>query len=65
MDAAARLLAKEGAAGMSTRRLAAEVGVSTMALYTHFGGMDGLCREARREGFCPPYQLFRDCAKVQ
>jgi AcrR family transcriptional regulator len=51
IEAAARLLAREGPAGLSTRRVAAEVGVSTMALYTHFDGMDGLRREVRREGF--------------
>jgi AcrR family transcriptional regulator len=51
IDAAARLLVREGPSALSTRRLAAEVGTSTMALYTHFGGMDGLRREVRREGF--------------
>lgn len=51
IEAAARLLARDGPRGLSTRRLAAEVGVSTMALYTHFDGMDGLRREVRREGF--------------
>ena len=51
IEAAARLLADEGSAALSTRRLAAEVGTSTMALYTHFGGMDGLRRAVREEGF--------------
>lgn len=36
---------------VSLRRLAADVGTSTMAVYTHFGGMDELMREVRREGF--------------
>jgi AcrR family transcriptional regulator len=51
IDAAARLLAREGPAALTTRRLAAEVGASTMAVYTHFGGMDGLRRDLRKEGF--------------
>jgi AcrR family transcriptional regulator len=51
IDAAARLLAHEGSAALTTRRLAAEVGSSTMAVYTHFGGMDGLRRTVRMEGF--------------
>jgi AcrR family transcriptional regulator len=51
IETAARLLAREGAEALTTRRLAAEVSTSTMALYTHFGGMDGLRREVRREGF--------------
>ncbi len=51
IDAAARLLVSEGPAALTTRRLAAEVGASTMAVYTHFGGMDGLRRDLRKEGF--------------
>lgn len=51
IDAAARLLVEEGPAALTTRRLANEVGTSTMAVYTHFQGMDELKRELRREGF--------------
>ncbi len=51
VDAAARLLADGGPSALSTRRLAAEVGTSTMAVYTHFGGMDELIRAVVWEGF--------------
>ena len=51
IDAAARLLAAEGPAALSTRRLAAEVGTSTMRIYTHFGSMSDLHAAVRREGF--------------
>ena len=51
IDAAARLLVEEGPAALTTRRLAREVGTSTMAVYTYFRGMDELKRELRREGF--------------
>lgn len=51
IDIAARLLAEEGPKALSTRRLAAEAGSSTMAVYTHFGGMSGLVREIVHEGF--------------
>ncbi|TDC63641.1 WHG domain-containing protein [Micromonospora sp. KC207] len=51
LEAAARLLAEEGAAGLTTRRLAAAVGTSTTAVYTHFGGMDNLVRAMVHEGF--------------
>jgi AcrR family transcriptional regulator len=51
VEAAARILAREGPAALSTRRLAADLGTSTMAVYTHFGGMDGLHRAVREEGF--------------
>ncbi|WP_371483241.1 TetR/AcrR family transcriptional regulator [Kitasatospora sp. NBC_00315] len=51
VETAARLLAEEGPKALSTRRLAAEVGTSTMAVYTHFGGKDDLVRAMVREGF--------------
>lgn len=50
IDAAARVLA-EGQSALTTRRLAAEVGTSTMAVYTHFRGMDELRFAVRQEGF--------------
>jgi AcrR family transcriptional regulator len=51
LDAAARLLAEEGPAGLTVRRLGAEIGTSSMAVYTQFGGMDGLRSGVRIEGF--------------
>ncbi len=51
LEAAARLIATEGPGGLTLRRLVDEVGTSTMAVYTHFGGMQSLRQEVRREGF--------------
>jgi AcrR family transcriptional regulator len=51
IEAAARLLAEHGPDALTTRRLAAEVGSSTMAVYTHFGSMQELYRAIREEGF--------------
>lgn len=51
IEAAARLLAVGGPAALTTRALAAEVGTSTMAVYTYFRGMDELRHAVRREGF--------------
>jgi AcrR family transcriptional regulator len=51
IEAAARLIGREGLAALTLRRLANDVGTSTMAVYTHFGGMPELRREVRREGF--------------
>lgn len=51
LDIAARLLTEEGPQALSARRIAAEAGSSTMALYTHFGGMNGLVRATVHEGF--------------
>lgn len=57
-DPAVRTLLVERAALMlrsrepiSLRSLVAGTGVSTMAVYTYFGGMDGLWKALRQEGF--------------
>ncbi|WP_183098095.1 TetR/AcrR family transcriptional regulator [Nocardioides pelophilus] len=51
IEAAARLLGEEGPSALSTRRLARETGTSTMAVYTHFGGMAALVSAVAAEGF--------------
>ncbi|WP_207930662.1 TetR/AcrR family transcriptional regulator [Streptomyces hainanensis] len=51
LTAAARLLSEEGPAALTTRRLAREVGTSTMAVYTHFGSLPDLVRAVIHEGF--------------
>lgn len=51
IEAAARLLAQEGPNALTTRRIASEVGASTMAVYTHFEDMDDLRRAVRLEWF--------------
>jgi AcrR family transcriptional regulator len=51
IEAAARIIALEGPAALSARRLAGEVDSSTSAVYTDFGGMPELRRAVRREGF--------------
>lgn len=57
-DPAVRSLLLERAAHMlrvrepiTLRSLVAETSVSTMAVYTHFGGMDGVWTALRQEGF--------------
>jgi AcrR family transcriptional regulator len=64
LDIAARLLADEGPSALSTRRLAAEAGSSTMAVYTHFGGMRGLVREMVHEGFARLQNYFTRVAQT-
>lgn len=49
MERAAELLT--GQEPVTLRRVAAAAGTSTMAVYTHFGGMPGLWRAVRQEGF--------------
>jgi AcrR family transcriptional regulator len=50
LNAAVRLLDDEGPDALQTRRVAGAAGTSTMAVYTHFGGMRGLIAEVAEEG---------------
>jgi AcrR family transcriptional regulator len=60
--AAAKLLAEGGPDGVSVRRVASEIGTSTMAVYTHFGGKPELLRAVSVEGF---RNLARRLAEVE
>lgn len=51
LEAAAQLLAEEGPGSLTTRRVAAQAGSSTMGVYTHFGSMGELVRAVVDEGF--------------
>ncbi|GAA2725443.1 MULTISPECIES: WHG domain-containing protein [Streptomyces] len=51
LDIAAGLLAAEGPAALSMRRMAAVAGCSTTVLYRLFGAKDGIAAALYREGF--------------
>ena len=51
ITAGMRLLERDGLDALRARRVAAEVGTSTMAVYTHFGGMTGLLDAIAAEAF--------------
>ena len=51
LEAAAMLLDEHGPQALTARKLATAAGTSTMAVYTHFGGMPALAREIVAEGF--------------
>lgn len=61
-EAAARLLAEEGPAALTTRRLAGEIGASTTAVYTHFGSKEEIVRSICAEGFA---RLAQRLARVR
>jgi len=48
--AALAVLERDGPAAIQARTLASEIGASTMAVYTHFGGMPKLIEAVMREG---------------
>ncbi|MCV7102245.1 TetR/AcrR family transcriptional regulator [Mycobacterium palustre] len=50
LRAAVGLLNEQGPDALQTRRVAGAAGTSTMALYTHFGGMRGLIAAVADEG---------------
>ena len=58
IDVAAQLISEAGPQALSTRRLAAKAGTSTMAVYTYFGSMSGLVREIVHEGFRRLQRMF-------
>lgn len=51
IEAGMRLLEEAGPEALQARRVAAEVGASTMAVYTHFDGMPGLVSAIIIEAF--------------
>jgi len=51
VDAGVRLMERDGLSVLSARSLAAEAGTSTMAVYTHFGGMTGVIDAIAGEAF--------------
>lgn len=51
IDCGIRVLERDGLQALSVRNLAAEAGTSTMAVYTHFGGMTGVIDAVASEAF--------------
>jgi AcrR family transcriptional regulator len=51
IDEAGAILAAEGLAALSLRKLAVAAGTSTMSVYTRFGSKEHLLSAMRREGF--------------
>jgi AcrR family transcriptional regulator len=51
VDGGMRILERDGVSALSARRLAAETGTSTMAVYTHFGGMTDVIDAIASEAF--------------
>lgn len=56
LEAAARILAAEGPEALTLRRVAGEIGTSTMAVYTWYGSKAGLLRAV----FVEAFTRFRD-----
>src|SRR3954453_23093790 len=61
LDVARRRLEEAGPEALQARALTAQVGASTQAIYTHFGGMPGLFEAIVADGFA---QFARHVAGV-
>jgi AcrR family transcriptional regulator len=64
VDSGIRLLESNGLQGFSVRKLAAEAGTSTMAVYTHFGGMTGVFEAIASEVFARFTQALTKVART-
>jgi AcrR family transcriptional regulator len=57
IDAFARILVRDGVAGIGVNALVKEAGVGKKPLYDYFGGLDGVAVEwVRRRGIWPPLE---------
>lgn len=63
VEAACRLLATEGPDALTTRRIAAEAGTTTMTLYARFGDKDGVEQAVIVEGFTRLKSAMQRAAK--
>ena len=60
VEAAERLLAAEGPAALTVRRIATEAAVSPMGVYNHFGGKDGVVEALFVRAFDALRETFAD-----
>lgn len=65
LEAASKIVAREGTEALSLRKVAEQVGASTMVVYTAFGSKDGLIQALWQEGFRRLWTLEEDALKEQ
>jgi AcrR family transcriptional regulator len=63
LESAARILALDGASGLTARRLSAAAGASTKVVYNHFGGMPGVVTALYERGFAMLAATLSEAAK--
>ncbi|MBV8930786.1 MAG: WHG domain-containing protein [Mycobacteriaceae bacterium] len=64
IEAGLRLLERDGIEALKARKVAAVIGASTMAVYTHFGGMTGLLGAIAEEAFDRFAQALTEVAQT-
>jgi len=63
VEAAIRLLAEQGPSAIKARTVAAATGLSTMVVYSHFGGIPELTRAVIDKGFKELDAAFLRCRR--
>ena len=61
VEAAIRLLAEQGPSAIKARTVASAAGLSTMVVYSHFGGIPELTRAVIDQGFKELDAAFSSC----
>jgi len=64
VEAAMRLLAANGPSEVKARSVSSEAGLSTMGVYTYFGGVPELLQAVADEGFEQQARIFRQVAST-
>ena len=62
VDAAERVLVRDGPEAVTVRAVAVEAGVAPMGVYNHFGGKDGVVEQLFVRGFHQLREAFADVA---
>lgn len=65
LTAAMRLLAIHGPSEIKARSVSSEAGLSTMGVYTHFGGVSELLQAVAEDGFQQQATIFRRVANTE
>lgn len=65
LDAARRIVTREGIDALSMRKIADAIGYSAASLYLHFEGRDAIARALGREGFAQLLARLAPCAEIE
>ncbi|WP_321876324.1 TetR/AcrR family transcriptional regulator [Paraburkholderia bannensis] len=65
LDAARRIVMREGIDMLSMRKIAEAIGYSPASLYLHFEGRDAIVRALGREGFAQLLTRLEPCAEIE
>ncbi|MBB3259622.1 AcrR family transcriptional regulator [Paraburkholderia bannensis] len=65
LDAARRIVTRDGIDALSMRKIADAIGYSPASLYLHFEGRDAIARALGREGFAQLLARLQPCTEIE